>query len=77
MPKASLLRVVRSVAGDVSVDTSGKASGRGAYLCANAECVTKARKRNALARVLKRPVDGEIYARITELIRSDCDDGIA
>jgi predicted RNA-binding protein YlxR (DUF448 family) len=76
-PKSSLLRVVRSTDGEVSVDSSGRASGRGAYLCVNAECVAKARKKNALARVLKCPVDREIYARAAELLRSDCDDGIA
>ena len=73
-PKSSMLRIVRSTAGEVSVDPSGRAPGRGAYLCGNAECVAKARKKNALARVLKRPVDGEIYARIAELFRSDRDD---
>jgi predicted RNA-binding protein YlxR (DUF448 family) len=36
----------------------------------------KAQKKNALARVLKRPVDREIYARIAESIRSDRDGGI-
>ncbi|MDR2780783.1 MAG: YlxR family protein [Synergistaceae bacterium] len=73
-PKSSLLRIVRSTAGEVSVDPSGRAPGRGAYLCANADCVMKARKKNTLARVLKRPVDTEIYARIDEMIRSDCGD---
>jgi predicted RNA-binding protein YlxR (DUF448 family) len=37
----------------------------------------KARKKNAFARVLKRPVDGEIYARVAELIRSGRGDGVA
>ena len=73
-PKSSMLRVVRSAAGEVSVDPSGRAPGRGAYLCRNAECVTKAQKKNALSRVLKRPVDREIYARIAELFRGDRDD---
>ncbi|MDR1508309.1 MAG: YlxR family protein [Synergistaceae bacterium] len=76
-PKSTLLRIVRSTAGEVSVDLSGIESGRGAYLCSNAECVLKARKKNALARVLKRPVDSEIYSRIAEHIQRGRNDGIA
>jgi predicted RNA-binding protein YlxR (DUF448 family) len=76
-PKSSLLRVVRSASGEVRVDPSGRASGRGAYLCANVECVAKARKKNSLARVLKRPVDSGIYALIVEQIRGGRNGGIA
>jgi predicted RNA-binding protein YlxR (DUF448 family) len=60
-PKKSLMRVVRSPEGTVSIDATGRAPGRGAYLCADVECVKKAMKKNALARALKGPVDQGIY----------------
>ena len=49
-PKRELIRVVASPEGEVRLDPSGKANGRGAYLCPDPECVAKARKKNAFAR---------------------------
>ena len=51
-PKKELIRIVRTVDGDVAVDGSGKASGRGAYLCKNTACVAQAKKRHILERNL-------------------------
>jgi predicted RNA-binding protein YlxR (DUF448 family) len=65
-PKKGLMRVVRSPDGLVSLDTTGRASGRGAYLCADAECVRKAMKKNALSRALKQPVDRSVYVLAEE-----------
>jgi predicted RNA-binding protein YlxR (DUF448 family) len=65
-PKKGLIRVVRSPEGTVSIDATGRAPGRGAYLCADAECVRKAMKKNALARALKAPVDQSIYSLAEE-----------
>ena len=50
--KKILFRVVRSPEGDVSIDTAGKASGRGAYLCKSADCVAAAKKRRIIERNL-------------------------
>lgn len=44
-PKRELIRVVKNKEGEVSVDTTGKAQGRGAYLCASEQCLEKASKR--------------------------------
>ena len=43
-PKRELVRVVKSPEGNISLDRSGKANGRGAYICHNAECYKKAVK---------------------------------
>ena len=51
-PKRELVRVVRSPEGVVSLDFSGKANGRGAYLCRNPECLKKAARSRALERAL-------------------------
>jgi predicted RNA-binding protein YlxR (DUF448 family) len=47
------VRVVRAPDGSVTIDPSGKRSGRGAYLCATAECWHAALKRGVLPRALK------------------------
>lgn len=48
-PKSSLVRIA-CYEGELSVDPSGKAKGRGVYLCPKRECMEKARKRRALQR---------------------------
>lgn len=60
--KRGLLRVVRLAgeAGGVALDPTGKRSGRGAYVCATAECVALALKRKALERSLKTPIPPEV-----------------
>ena len=64
--KRELLRVVRSPEGEVEMNPSGKAPGRGAYLCIDLECVRLAKKKNALSRALKLSVAPDIYERIEE-----------
>lgn len=54
--KRTLVRLVRSPAeGDsrVTIDESGRAHGRGAYLCTRAECWERALRTGSLARALK------------------------
>ena len=51
--KRQLVRVVRTPDGSVTIDASGKRSGRGAYLCASAECWQAGLKRGVLSRALK------------------------
>lgn len=64
MPKKSLIRVVRSPEGEVSIDLTGKKSGRGAYLCGKVECFKLAHKNKALDRALKSPVGPEVYEQL-------------
>ena len=52
-PKREMVRVVRTTAGAVEVDPTGKRSGRGAYLCPARECWQLALQRKALERALK------------------------
>lgn len=44
-PKKELVRVVRAPSGEISIDLVGKKPGRGAYLCPNPDCLTKAKKK--------------------------------
>lgn len=59
--KRGLLRVVRSPEGVVAHDATGKANGRGAYVCANAACIEQARKRKSFARGLKAELPPEAW----------------
>lgn len=51
--KRQLVRVVRGSDGSVTIDASGKRSGRGAYLCSTPECWDNGLKRGVLTRALK------------------------
>jgi predicted RNA-binding protein YlxR (DUF448 family) len=53
-----MTRVVRGADGAVSVDPSGKAPGRGTYLCAQAAC----REPQALAAGIQRALGGPVVA---------------
>ena len=63
-PKNSLVRIVRLPEGDVILDVSGKASGRGAYICKSSACLKKAIKSSRLERSLSAAVSDEIYERL-------------
>ncbi len=60
-PKRELIRVVRSPAGDISLDFRGKQPGRGAYVCPQALCLKKARKAKALERAFEVPLPPEVW----------------
>jgi uncharacterized protein len=51
--KRQLVRIVRAPDGSVTIDPSGKRSGRGAYLCSTYECWDAGLKRGVLSRALK------------------------
>jgi predicted RNA-binding protein YlxR (DUF448 family) len=51
--KRDLIRVVRTPEGKVVIDPTGKANGRGAYLCQQANCWEKSLRKMLLARALK------------------------
>jgi len=60
-PKRELIRVVRSPEGEVSIDFTGKKSGRGAYICPKSACFKKARKQGRIARSLEVTISDELY----------------
>ena len=65
-PKRTLIRIVRSPEGEVSIDLTGKKSGRGAYLCGQSSCFRLAKKSRAFDRALAVPVDPAIYDRLEQ-----------
>ncbi len=64
-PKRELIRAVRSPEGEISLDFKGKAPGRGAYICPDAQCLKKAIKARALERAFSAPVPPEVYEKLT------------
>ena len=60
-PKKELIRVVRSPEGEISLDSTGKKSGRGAYVCPNAECLRLARKSRKLEKSFSCRISDEVY----------------
>lgn len=65
-PKKELIRVVKSVDGTIGLDTTGKANGRGAYICNSDECMAKLVKTKALSRTFKENVSSEVYQGLIE-----------
>jgi uncharacterized protein len=75
--KRGLLRVVRGADGTVSVDPSGKANGRGAYVCPAPTCVQTARKQRKLERSLRVDVPSTIYDELLNSSQEQAEHGPA
>ena len=67
-PKMSLLRVVKPQEGDAHIDRTGKAAGRGAYVCESIECLKKAEKIRALDRALDTKIEPEVFRALESQI---------
>ena len=59
--KKELVRIVKTKDGEISVDLTGKKSGRGAYVCKDKACYGRLRKEKVLHRAFKLNVSDEIY----------------
>lgn len=68
LEKKDLIRVVRIPAGDVEIDITGKANGRGAYIKRDIDVIKKAKKTKILERSLETTISDEIYDKLIELI---------
>ena len=65
-PKQELVRIVRTKEGEISLDTTGKKSGRGAYICKSADCLKKALKSHRIEKSLECDIPEEIWETLTE-----------
>ena len=68
LPKKELIRVVRTPEGNVIVDLTGKANGRGAYLKKDLETIEKAKTSKLLNRHLEVEVPNEVYEELKQNI---------
>ena len=60
-PKKDLIRAVKSPEDEISLDLTGKKSGRGAYICPDKNCFDKARKGKRLERALETQIPDSVY----------------
>lgn len=67
-PKKELVRIVKNKQGEVTVDTTGKAQGRGAYICPDVACLEKAMKTKALNRALDIDFTEEMFTEAKRVI---------
>lgn len=76
-PKKELVRVVKTKLSEdednyeISLDLTGKKSGRGAYVCKNADCLQKARKAKRFQRALECQIPDEVFDRMEGEITAD------
>ncbi|UTE71057.1 YlxR family protein [Rossellomorea marisflavi] len=70
-PKKDMIRIVRSKEGEVSVDPSGKKSGRGAYLSKDRDIILQAKKKNTLANQLQAKIDDSLYDELIRLVEKE------
>ena len=59
--KKELLRIIKTPEEEIVLDTTGRKNGRGAYICANMDCLKNAQKRRGLERSLKMAIPMEVY----------------
>jgi predicted RNA-binding protein YlxR (DUF448 family) len=70
-PKKELVRIVCSKEGEVSIDLTGKKSGRGAYLSKDKEAILLAKKKNTLKNHLETDIDDSLYDELLELVEKE------
>ena len=64
--KRELVRIVRAPDGNVMLDESGRAAGRGAYLCADGACWSLALKKSSIERALSAKLPAELRATLEQ-----------
>ncbi|MDO4284227.1 MAG: YlxR family protein [Eubacteriales bacterium] len=73
--KKSLVRIIRSPEGAISLDRTGRANGRGAYLCGDVRCLRLAEKKKALNRAFGMAIPPEIYRELEAAFGDGADAG--
>lgn len=65
-PKGEMTRVVKTADDEIYLDATGKAAGRGAYVCNNAECLKKLNNKKLLHKAFSANVSEDVYQGIGE-----------
>lgn len=68
--KKGLMRIVKNKEGQIFIDPTKKANGRGAYICKDSECLKKAIKTKALNKAFKIEVSSEVYENLLKELES-------
>ena len=64
--KKEMIRVIKIPEGEICLDVTGRANGRGAYICNSAECLKKAVKNRGLEKSLKAQIPGDILEQMNK-----------
>jgi len=59
--KKEMIRILKTEAGGIVLDATGRKNGRGAYICPSCGCLEKAVKSRGLDRSFKMTVPKEVY----------------
>lgn len=62
--KKDFIRIVKDNQNNISIDKTGKANGRGAYICDNVECLEKAIKNKKIEKSFKMNIDEKVYEEL-------------
>ncbi len=62
--KRLMLRIVKDKDNNISLDFTGKKSGRGAYVCDSAQCIEKCAKQRLLNKCFEQEISAEVYDAI-------------
>jgi hypothetical protein len=62
--KKDMIRVLHTAEGEFVLDFTGKKSGRGAYICPDADCLAKAVRSHGLERSFKQAIPVEVYENL-------------
>ena len=62
--KNDFIRIVKDNQNNISIDRTGKANGRGAYICDNIECLEKAIKNKKIEKSFKMNIDEKVYEEL-------------
>lgn len=65
-PKKEMFRVVKNADGEIAVDATGKAPGRGAYICNDDSCLKKLADKKLLHKAFAANVSQEVYKGVEE-----------
>lgn len=71
LPKSELLRIVKNKDGEVFIDLTGKANGRGAYIKKDLEVLAIAKKKKIIEKVLEVKIEDELYNEIENIINDN------
>lgn len=66
--KNELIRIVKQSDGNIFIDKTGKANGRGAYICNNVQCLEKVIKSNRLEKNFETKIENKIYESLRGVI---------
>lgn len=64
--KSNLLRIVKTSSGEILIDKTGKANGRGAYICNSSKCIEQIKKQKVLSRAFKCEFPATVYQKLCE-----------